>query len=351
MKDGTRCESNLVSRLPRALRAGDLVGIFAPSLPASAWYPERFRYGIEGLKRSLGVEVYIPSQATEEGGFTSGSAKERAQVFRELVCDSRIKAIFTTLGGFNSAEILEHVVEDELRRNLKILIGYSDATSLLIGVHALAGWCTFYGPAAMTQFGEFPTPHAFTVANLRRVLMSVTEVGELEDPPEWTNEFLDWGTSAWCSRARTMVSPAERSVWRSGYGRGVLFGGNLETLNLILGTPFVVVPSEIVLFWEVTDAEAYLPRVQRALTQLRQAGIFDRTRAMLIGRSPDAASYRGVSLKDVVLEAAADFSFPIVADLPFGHTDPMVTIPIGVPCEVAAEATRSSIAVRSSGVC
>jgi muramoyltetrapeptide carboxypeptidase LdcA involved in peptidoglycan recycling len=145
----------------------------------------------------------------------------------------------------------------------------------------------------MTQFGEHPRPLAYTVRWLRRMLVEGRAGLEVDDPEDWTNEFLDWGGTEWSTRARRPSGVARRAVWKDGEGEGRLFGGNIETLNFLVGTPYLRVPDRIVLFWETTDAEASLPRVQRALTHLRQVGLLERTAAMLIGRSPDSTDSLG----------------------------------------------------------
>jgi muramoyltetrapeptide carboxypeptidase LdcA involved in peptidoglycan recycling len=202
----------------------------------------------------------------------------------------------------------------------------------------------------MTQFGEYPRPLAYTLEWLRRVLVEGRAGFEVDDPEEWTREFLDWGGTEWSARARRPSGPARRVVWKDGEGEGRLFGGNVETLNFLVGTPYLRAPHRIVLFWETTDAEASLPRVQRALTHFRQVGLLDRTVAMLIGRSPEASDSCGTSLRDVVLSAVRPYEFPVVAELAFGHTDPMMTLPIGARVRVSAREGLAAITIVDAGV-
>ena len=318
------------------------MGVFSPSAPAAARYPDRLRQGTDALARALGVEVVVPQQARERTGFTAGSPRERAASLEALIADEDICAIFCTVGGFNSAEILPYLDAGLLRRRPKPFVGYSDATALLLGLQALGGWITFHGPAILPQFGEHPHPFAFTVRSLRAALIAGERLRPYADPSAWTNEVLEWGTDAWRSRPRRTQAPASRETWKAGRGRGQLFGGNIETMNLLVGTPYYAPPTDVVLFWEATREEAYLPRIRRALTHLRQAGLFQRTRAMLIGRSPGCVPVDGVTLRDVVLEAVDAFDFPVVADLAFGHTDPMLTLPIGTSVMVEAVAGDGS---------
>jgi len=335
---------------PRALAPGDRIGVVAPSCPTAVWFPDRFDRSVDALARALRAEVTIAGQVRHATGFTSGTVVERARALQQMLEDRSIRAIFSSIGGFNSAELLEHLDFDRIRSDPKIVIGYSDCTSLLLGIQAMAGWYTFYGPAVMTQFGEYPAPLPYTVEWLRRTLIKCAAPIEVDDPEEWTDEFLDWAGTEWLSRARRPTGPGRRVVWKAGHGDGRLFGGNIETLNFLIGTPYVRVPERIVLFWETTDAEASLPRVQRALTHFRQTGLLDRTDAMLIGRSPDSANSCGTSLQEVVLAGVQSYDFPVVAELAFGHTDPMLTLPIGARTLVTAYGDGATITLTESGV-
>lgn len=314
-----------------------MVGVFAPSFPTAARFPRRLEHALDRLADVMDVRVEVAQNVTSnEFGFSAGSAEERAIIFNNFLRHRELDAIFCTIGGFNSAEMLPFIDVDLAINHPKILVGYSDCSALLLGVQSLAGWFTFHGPTVMTQFGEYPDPFGFTVQSLDAALRSDLADTLLEDPPFWTDERLEWANDEWRSRPRRTNRPAARVVWAPGTGSGRLWGGNLETINFLAGTPYIEPPDSIVLFWEVTEAEAYLPRVKRALTHLQHCGILERTVGMLVGRSPDALPVMNRTLRDVVLEATAKYSFPVIAELPIGHTDPVATLPVGTQVRVEA---------------
>ncbi|MBI4903372.1 MAG: LD-carboxypeptidase [Acidobacteria bacterium] len=335
---------------PPALQQGDKIGIVAPSFPSAAWYPERFARALDALTEHLQVTPVVAQQTRIATGFSSGSPVERADALEMFMKDPSIKAIFFTTGGFNSADLLPLIDWGILQRQPKIILGYSDLTSILIAGMALGSCVTFYGPTVLPQFGEYPQPLPYTLTSLRDAVMAGRAPLDVPDPPSWTNEFLDWGGPEWSSRPRTMSSPASSVVIRPGKARGRLFGGNLETLNFLAGTRYLCVPDELVLFFEVTANEAYLPRVRRALRHLEQVGLFNHMRALLVGRAPDCTPAYGVTLHDLLQEVTAAYSVPVIADLPFGHTDPMTTLPIGVLAQVVASAGSFQIQILDSGV-
>jgi muramoyltetrapeptide carboxypeptidase len=328
-----------VSRLllPRGLQPGDRIGIIAPSFPLSAAFPKRFEYGLRNFKEHTGL-VPVPAPHTRMSrDFMSAEPVVRAREFLDLVEDPSIKGILTTIGGANSTDMLPLLDVTTLKKNPKVLMGYSDTTSLLLGVQALADWVTFYGPAVMTQFGEYPGPLDFTLGSFRNAVFAKTAYkSQVAPPTSWTNEMLDWAGDEWATRPRKLRANADWQVWREGSGGGVSFGGNLDTLNFLVGTPFIKVPERITLFWETCDQEASLPKLRRALTHLRQAGIIEKCGAMLVGRSPDSKPTAQFDLRRIVLEVCADFEFPIIGECAFGHTDPMLTLPIGVQTTVSA---------------
>jgi muramoyltetrapeptide carboxypeptidase len=317
---------------PRALPAGARLGVFTPSFPGPALYPERFARGLRALEE-MGFEVLSPPAASGLAGYASGSAVDRARALMALFIDDRVDGIICSLGGYNSNAILPYLDYETIARHPKVFAGYSDATALLVGLLAKASLVTIHGPAVLSEWAEFPAPLAYTADSFLAVTRGTTPY-TYRTPQAWTNEFLAWGTSD--TRARAMT-PHEG--WRTivnGHATGRLLGGNLETLNMLVGTPFLPQIGDTLLFIEATDAEAYLPRLERALVHLELAGILRDVRGLLVARCPDARPERGVTLEDLLRDLGERLGVPVVADLDFGHTDPKMTLPLGVEAELDA---------------
>ncbi len=328
---------------PPRVRPGDKVGVFAPSSPLAARYGTRLRGGVEALAALLGVDVVVAGQAERRTeGYQAGDPAERAAALMAFVRDPEVTAVVATLGGYNSADILPHLDQSVLRANPTVLVGYSDVTSLLVGIQALAGWVTFHGPTVMTDFGERPRVDPFTARHFMTAVAAGhgRERWELDDPEVWTDEFLDWGGTEWL-RGRAPSGPGTRQVWAGGTGTGRLFGGNISTLNYLLGTPYVAFPSEMVFCFEATGIDAEPANVQRSLAHLRQAGVLDGVRAVLVGRFAGSARSSPQLLRDVVLTFFP--AVPVIADLPFGHLSPIWTLPMGAEVSVTADGSGSSI--------
>jgi muramoyltetrapeptide carboxypeptidase len=119
-------------------------------------------------------------------------------------------------------------------------------------------------------------------------------------------------------------------VTRGGRGTGLVIGGCLSLLVSLLGTPWDVPYDECILFWEDIGEAPY--RIDRMLTQLRNAGKLDRLRGMLIGSTTDCAPAPGrpsLSLQQVVEEVTAGSRYPIVWNVKAGHLKHRIVLPLG----------------------
>jgi muramoyltetrapeptide carboxypeptidase LdcA involved in peptidoglycan recycling len=116
----------------------------------------------------------------------------RCSEIHNAFSDPEVKAIICTIGGLSANELLRHLDYELIKANPKIFCGYSDITLLHHAIFTQTGLRTFYGPAVITQFGEFPKPIDFTISHFQRVLCNPVEVGKLPRSIEWTEEYRDW---------------------------------------------------------------------------------------------------------------------------------------------------------------
>ena len=321
---------------PPALKPGDCVAVVTPSGPAPVLFQEKFLLGVRRLEE-LGFRVRIGPCARKCQGYRSASIRERADELNQFLRDPEVRCIISAIGGWNSNSLLPYLDDDAVARDPKVVVGYSDFTAVLLGLHAKTGLATFYGPAVVPSFGEYPRPLEFTLAEFRNILCE-GRVGALPRPAEWTEErTLDWRTPAWKSRPRHLVpNPPWRCV-RPGSALGPLLGGNLNTMQGFIGTPFFPAIDGAVFFIE--DSLKGLSRIERSLGLLKLHGVFDRIGGLVLGK-PEALDREGApfGLDELVLEVTAGYDFPILADVDLGHTAPVTTLPLGVRCRLDADA-------------
>ena len=282
---------------PSALRPGDRIAVVAP---ASGCSSDELDRGEAELRR-LGFEPVHSDAVFERSTFSAGSPETRAADFMRWWADPSVAALVALRGGYGSAEILPLLIHLRPALAPKLFIGYSDTTALL-------GWLTC----------------ACNVTALHGPMIDARLAKGAEGYDE--RSFL----SAVRGEAGVELVPPGLTTLRSGEAIGFLFGGTMAMLTASLGTPYAFMPpGECILFLEDVNERPY--RLSRMLTQLRQAGVLARARALVFGemRGCDEPDGR-VTAADAIREATQDFHGPILFGFPSGHTTgPCWTLPLG----------------------
>ena len=99
----------------------------------------------------------------------------------------------------------------------------------------------------------------------------------------------------------------------------------------------------------VEEYHVELHRTDAMLAHLRLAGIFDGIRGMLVGQPVECDPVEVETLEDIVLRNCAGYDFPIAANLPIGHTDDKLTLPIG--CRVRLDTVHPALELLESPTC
>ncbi|WP_323924675.1 S66 family peptidase [Aeromonas caviae] len=320
---------------PPGLNPGDTIGFFSPSSAATAWAPNRFARA-KAYLAAQGFELKAGSLTGEQDHWRSGSIAARADELNALIRDPQVRAIMSVIGGSNSNSLLPYLDFDALKRDPKIVIGYSDVTALLLGIHAQTGLVTFYGPALVASFGELSPLVDETLAGFLSVCMAggASLPHRLPTPTQWTEERLDWEHQ---TRAKQCWPNRLISVG-TGRVRGRLIGGNLNTLAGIWGSPFMpsIERGDILL---LEDSLKTAETVERAFTHLKLCGMFDRIGALVLGKHElFNAQGSGKRPLDILLEVVGEPTFPILAEYDCAHTHPMLTLPLGIEAELDLDA-------------
>jgi muramoyltetrapeptide carboxypeptidase LdcA involved in peptidoglycan recycling len=291
-------------------------------------FREKYLHGLSVLQ-GLGFEVVegALTRAASAQGYRSGTPRARADELMELFDDASIEAIFTTIGGSNSSSLIPHLDFDLIRQNPKIFCGYSDVTSLHLAILARTGLSTFYGPAVVPSFGEWPTILPETLASLLAALR-ITEVAqrELSAPAEYSRHVRNARTDAWRTEPRRFEpNPGPRTVFPGTVEAPALIA-NLNTLVTAAGTDYFPELDGRVLVIE--EMNAALSEEERDLRHLQLLGVFERIAALVIGK-PEAYSQEDAPFdyEDLVREIVQERAgVPVVMDFDCGHTMPMLTL-------------------------
>lgn len=324
---------------PPALKTGDTIGFFSASSPVTATAPNRFTRGKDFL-REKGFVLKAGLLTGESDHYRSGSVARRAEELNQLFRDPQVRCVMSTIGGNNTNSLLPYLDYDALRADPKIIIGYSDTTALLAGIYAQTGLITFYGPALVASFGEFPPLVDETYASFTDVLMNRHDAPyRYSLPSHWTDEKLNWNDIA-PVRAKHLYANTCRFL---GKGRieGRVIGGNLNTLSGIWGSPYQPeIRQGDILFIE--DSLLNIATVERSFSMLKLNGVFDRVSAIVLGKHElfdDAGTGRQPA--DVLLEILNGQDIPLVDGFDCCHTHPMLTLPLGV--DIAVDFDRQQI--------
>ena len=303
---------------PRALKAGDRLAVVAP---ASTFDRDEFDRGLEEIRR-IGFEPVYEESVFARRGYVAGAPELRAAAIHNAWRDPSIAGLIGVRGGYGSVQLLPLLGREEARLARKPFIGYSDLTSLLNFLTTACGLVAFHGPMLDKRLSRGDA--GYDRASLVAAVCRREPVGEL-------------------------APPALEAV-RSGEAVGTLLGGTVTQLLASLGTPYAFDPPSgyVLLFDEVGERPF---RLDRMVTQLRQAGLLARASAVIIGELPQCDEPSGDPTgRAVVADLLRDFPGPVVIGFPSGHTiGPAMTLPLGVTCRVIAD-SRPRLVIEEAAV-
>lgn len=314
--------------IPAKLQKGDEIRVIAPATGLKIIGQDCRQIAKERFE-VLGLKVSFATNTTDENFdmFASTDIKKRADDIMEAFLDKNVKAIFTILGGFNSNQILPFLDYEVIKNNPKILCGYSDITALLSAIEAKTGLVTFYGPH-YSSIG-MKKGNEYTLDMLEKVLFEGES--ELKISDEWSDDlwFID-------QENRDFIKNEGWWVLQNGNAKGELKGGNLGTFLLLNGTPYQAeFKKDTILMIEdcnytKNDGEVFFRHFQA----LAQRDDFVNVRAVLIGRFQKASDVTREKLEFIVNNIPQLKGLPVIANLDFGHTTPIATLPVGGMCEI-----------------
>jgi len=338
---------------PTHLNIGDTIGVISPSAPMAGLVKRRAEQGINMLK-TLGFNVRIGHNAYKVSKYTAGSALERAADINDFFKDREIKAIFSFIGGNHSNQLLNYLNFDLIRKNPKIIMGYSDVTVLLMAIYSRLHMVTFYGPAIMTQFAEHPKLNSYTKEYFEKTLVKTDPVGNIKPSSKWTDEVLDWFSGEDTKKSRKMRINHGWKWLKGGNTNGIILGGCFSSLMHLRGTPFWPNFKDTILFLESSENEAdfkkgdSLANIDSYLADMELSGVFKQIKGLVIGRPFRYSQEENSLFEKIIIDRLSNYHFPILSQVDIGHTDPMITIPIGT--KVALDSKKNSFELLETGV-
>ena len=312
----------MTSIIPQKLKKGDKVMIVAPARGLKIIGQDARKIATERLN-SLGLEVVFAPNTTDENWDYMGSSsiQKRVEDIHTAFKDKTVKAIFTIIGGFNSNQLLKYLDYDLIKQNPKIFCGFSDITAISNAIRAKTNLVTYYGPHFSTLGMKLGCDYTFE--HMIKMLME-NGVDEVKPSQIWSDDlwFLD-------QDKRDFEANEGYWVINEGNAEGKIEGGNLCTYNLLLGTSFRHhFTEDTILFIEDTEASP-LQDFERDLQALIHQDDFKYVKGLIIGRFQKGSKITKEGLEYIVHTKAELKDIPVIANVDFGHTSPILTIPLG----------------------
>ncbi len=301
---------------PPRVREGDLVGLLAPGGAMEDAQIERAVRNIE----SIGLRVKLGDNVRLRRGNYAGTPAQQVADLHAMFLDREVRAIWSGRGGSGAALLLPLLDYGLIRRNAKVLVGFSDTTALHLALQRYAGLVTFHGPSGISTFSPY------SVEQLRRALMDASAPRVITGAAE--NEAL--------AATRPQFMP---KLIRGGMAVGPLVGGNLATLVSLVGTPYAARLRGAIVFLEDVAEPPY--RVNRMLTQLAQSGSLNGVAGVMLGvftRTDLPAGEATLTLEETLIDRLEPLGVPVRYGFSFGHVAHHFTIPVGVRARMDADA-------------
>jgi len=289
---------------PLAPRPGDRVGVIAPAGPVK---PEELDAGLDRLA-SFGLTPVPGAHLYDALAYTAGPDAARLEDLHDMFARPEIRAVFCARGGYGCLRLLSLIDFHLIESNPKLIMGFSDITSLLWGLQARTGLVSVHGPVVKTL---------------------------TRDGGRAVELLFDWAREP--GRPPEIDLSSDGRVLRPGRASGTVFGGNLSLVVHLMGTGFLPDLSGALLFLEETREPVY--RIDRMLTHLAMNGVFDRIAGLLVGDF-DGIGDVTASVPDLFMEKVGSAGIPVVAGLPVGHGERNLPLPIGLKATLDTERMR-----------
>ncbi len=320
---------------PERLHIDDTVAIVSPSWGGPSLFPHIYELGL-GLLQRWGLQVKEYPTARMAAADLAKHPEARADDLNRAFADPDVKAIIASIGGDDSQRILPYLDAKVIAANPKILMGYSDVSTLHAYCQRL-GVVTLHGPSIMAGLAQMAAMPEYA-AHVKEMLFRPADSHTYQPFATYSEGYPDWSQAA---KAGQVNEPQPSDGWRllqgSGSVEGRLFGGCIDVFEGLRGSEYWPAGD----FWNgrivflETSEEAPGPElVAEMLRGWGKDGIWQRAAALLIGRAArydgDAKLELDKTVRDIVGGEFGRADLPIMTNMDFGHTDPQLVLPQGI---------------------
>ncbi|RIV72341.1 S66 peptidase family protein [Flagellimonas aequoris] len=313
---GNELTPSTLSRIkPKKLKKGDTIGLVAPGY---AIKPEVLEKALATLKE-MGFKTYHTERLIGNYGYFSNTDEERAKDVNEMFANPKIDGILCARGGYGCTRILDQLDYESIKKNPKVLIGFSDITALIQAIYKETGLVCFHGPVGST------IDDAYSQKYFKKVLMKGKDSQKIKNAKLTDSKFLENP-----EYNRYTITP--------GTCEGELAGGSLTLVNALIGTPHEIDFTDKLVFLEDVEEAPY--RIDRMLTQLIEGATFKKAKGVVFGVCKGCNRERkedNFTLKEVIMDRIASLGMPAAYGMSFGHVPNNFTLPVGVQAAFNAD--------------
>lgn len=326
---------------PFKLKRGDVIGVIAPADPVRGVCPDDVIERGYAYLREKGFRVLEgKSVKTLTHYHTAGSIEERVDDIHSFLKNEEVTCIMAFWGGFNSNQLLDRLDYELIKKTKKIFVGYSDVTALTTAITTKTNLVTFSGPGVIS-FAK-PQPFEYTWSYFEKMCILSEEV-VVDSSKQYADDLYFLRED---NDHRILKQNEGIKVFKSGTASGKVVAGNLQTLLLLQGTEYLPSMKEKILFIE-EDETSTPAHIDRFFCQMKQLGWLDQISGLVVGRFTEQTQFSNDDTFEMILERyVKDATYPVLYNVDFGHSDPLITIPNGVMCSIDGVVIRFETGVQ-----
>ena len=295
----------MITYLPKSLKKNSTIGLICPAGGLNSYKPVKLALNYLkklGYKVKLGKSILTSNKAYK---YLSGTDRDRLADLYNFWSDESVDAVFCLRGGYGCLRLLSLIDFNRIKKHKKILLGFSDITVLLLAFYKKCNLTTFHGP-----------------------LLSYKFIDKKLKPIDSASEKKLWSVLS-DSMFKFSYSGKPQSVMiKSGIANGKLLGGNLTDICSMIGSAYLPSFKDSILLLEDCYEEPY--RIDRLLTQLSNAGIFEQVNGLIFSSFYKCGFKNKKEIVDLLKDRTLKYKVPTIFNFPIGHDTQNYVLPIGL---------------------
>lgn len=305
--------------IPNKVGSGAHLRVIAPSRSANVVSQDGIEYAKKRLE-NIGFKISFGTHIYDTGMHNNSLIQSRLDDLHDAFSDKSVDGILTMIGGYNSNQLLESINFELIRNHPKIFCGFSDITVLQNSIYSQSGLVTYSGPH-FSSWG-MQTGFEYTAEYFKKCLIDSNDFA-IDPSQKWSDDpwFLD-------QINRNFYENNGHWIINEGNAMGKIIGGNLSSLALLFGTRYMPNLEDSVVFIEDTS-DISPAKFDSLLQSLILQNGFGRVTGLVIGRFQVKSEMKKDLLSEIVHEKKQLNNIPVLANVDFGHTTPIITFPIG----------------------